>query len=284
MRCKVKNIVILIHITQAFIAFSCFGTLFTLALYCPPQNTVKVYERFQHHLKEQKNSWFGFNYRKIEQFLSKTGAKYHIGKKIEPIKYQAIRLLIGCIGLGFGMKYHLIAGILMFFLSYQIPKMYLLYTNHQDNEKLLPHIKLVYNSLAMQIKSGIFITDALTEAYTYINIENQRLYDALQELSGNILLNKDVEVALDELQASFDNRQIDSLCIILKQALESGQAVELLQDISEQIKNMEVVVLAKKKSKLDRQVTICLLGIMAVMLGIVIYACLLEMFAAVAAF
>lgn len=279
-----KSIAIFIHITQVLIPFSCFGTLFTLALYCPPQNTVKVYQRFQHRLQEQKNSWFGFDYRKIEQFLSKTGAKYHLGKKIEPIKYQAIRLFLGCMGFGLGMKYHFIIGIFLFVLGYQIPKMYLLYTNHQDNDRLLPQIKFVYNSLAMQIKAGIFLTDALTEAYTYRNIENQRLYDALQELSGNILLKKDVETALEELQSSFDNRQIDSLCIILKQALESGQAVELLSDIAEQMKNMEVSLLSKKKAKLDRQVTICLLGIMSVMLGIVIYACLLEMFATVAAF
>ena len=53
------------------------------------------------------------------------------------------------------------------------------------------------------------------------------------------------------LQDCFDNRYIDSLCIILLQALESGQVVELLGDIGEQIKDMEQSVLEKKKNALD---------------------------------
>ena len=58
----------------------------------------------------------------------------------------------------------------------------------------------------------------------------------------------DIYEALDRFQSRFDNRYIDSLCITILQALESGQALALLGDITEQIKDMEETVLERKKS------------------------------------
>lgn len=75
---------------------------------------------------------------------------------------------------------------------------------------------------------------------------------------------------------------MDSLCIILLQALESGQAVELLGDIGEQIKDMEETVLKRRKSALDRSITFYQLGILAVVLAIALYACVTYMFGAAA--
>ena len=75
---------------------------------------------------------------------------------------------------------------------------------------------------------------------------------------------------------------MDSLCITILQALESGQAVELLGDIGEQIKDMEETVLARKKAALERSITFYQLGILIAVLGIALYACVTYMFGAAA--
>ena len=94
----------------------------------------------------------------------------------------------------------------------------------------------------------------------------------------------DVEEALEGFQAKFDNQYIDALCITILQALESGQAVDLLSDIGEQIKDMEVTIMSRKKSNLDRSITFYQLGILSAILVVVLYACVVHMMAAVVNF
>ena len=103
-------------------------------------------------------------------------------------------------------------------------------------------------------------------------------------MAGAITMKADIYEALEQMQAKFDNQYIDALCITILQALESGQAVELLGDIAEQVKDMEVTLMAQKKSALDRSVTFYQLGILAAMLGVVLYACVTQMFAAALTF
>ena len=104
--------------------------------------------------------------------------------------------------------------------------------------------------------------------------------------SGSALLRAD-KVVKSISQASnntsekkFNNKYIDTLCITIMQACESGQAVELLGDIAEQIKDMEVMIQQKKKSSLDRSTTFYQLGIFVISLGLTLYLCISNMFSA----
>lgn len=126
------------------------------------------------------------------------------------------------------------------------------------------------------------MTDALAECYG--NVQEKRLRAALLELAGDIVMRADIYDAINNFQEKFDNRHIDSLCIIVLQALESGQAVELLGDMGEQIKDMEGQVLERKKGKLDRSITFYQLCVLTVVLTIALYACMISMFTATAGF
>ena len=42
-----------------------------------------------------------------------------------------------------------------------LPKLLLIYLNKADNERMLPEMKLVYHGLEIQIRAGVYITDAL---------------------------------------------------------------------------------------------------------------------------
>ena len=217
-----------------------------------------------------------WNYEKINTYLRQNGASFHFGKWINPIRFMAIRFIVAGMGLLIGIDKGVLLGIGFGFLFYHIPNILLRYMNNKDNENLLPEIKLVYNALAMQIRAGVYVTDALSECYG--SVREKRLRTALLSLSGDIVMKADIDDALERFQDCFDNSYIDSLCITIQQAMESGQAVELLADIGEQIKDMEAMVLNRKKGALDRSITFYQLGILAAVMAVVLYSCITHVF------
>ena len=164
-------------------------------------------------------------------------------------------------------------------IDYDVPCLYL---NSRDNLRMLPDLKHMYHSLEIQTRAGVFVTDALAELYG--SVHEKRLKQALLELAGDLVMRSDLGQALEKFQGKFDNRYVDSLCMIILQAMESGQSVDLLSDLSEQIKDMEASVLSQKKEALDRSVTFYQLGILVAVMGVVLYACVTQMFAAATQF
>ncbi len=221
-------------------------------------------------------------YRRLEAWLLKNGAAYHYGKRIEPVRFAVLCLLAGLLGAcacsSLGLIYSLAAIPLLGFL----PVWLLLRMNRRDNERLLPELKLVYHALEIQIQAGVYVTDALAECYG--NVQERRLRQALLELAGDIVMKADVSDSLEKFQGKFNHPYVDSLCITVLQALESGQAVELLRDIGEQVKDMEAAVLERKKASLDRRLTFCQLGVLTAVLGVALYLCVSYMFGAAVLF
>lgn len=210
-------------------------------------------------------------YKKTADFLKRNGAQFHYGKNFCPSRLLVLQILCGLMGMIIGSSMSFMAGIAMTAVVWFLPKILLKYLNKNDNEKMLGEVKLVYNCLAMQIRSGMVITDALMEIYS--SVSERRLRTALIDLASDIAMKSNVVSALETFQLKFDNRYIDALCITVIQALESGQAIELLNDISEQIKDMEAAVLEGRKGKLDRSITFYQLGILAATLVVILYAC-----------
>lgn len=217
-------------------------------------------------------------YQRKEEWLTRHGAAFHYGRKTEPVGYLAAKLILGVLGLAAVVSVSAVGGAVLGVFLYALPDILLLYLDRKDNEQLLPELRLVYHALEVQLRAGIYLTDALTECYG--SVETARLRSALLDLAGEIVLRADVHEALERFQGKFDNRYIDSLCLILFQALESGQAIELLRDIGEQLKDMEQTVLDKRKSALDRRVTFYQLIILAAVLATALYACIVHMMAA----
>lgn len=239
-----------------------------------------TYQELSGMLKERgrETEW----YQRKERWLSQNGGTFHYGNKMTPARYLAARLFLAALGMtvigAVSWEWGMAACIFLYFL----PVWLLIYMNNRDNERLLPELKLVFHALEIQIRAGVYVMDALAECYG--GVREKRLRKALLELAGDIVMKADAYDALDKFQQKFDNRYVDSLCITILQALESGQAVELLGDIGEQIKDMEETVLARKKGALDRSVTFYQLGILAVVLAIALYACVTYMFGAAAGF
>lgn len=242
----------------------------------PGKLVLQAYETICMQAKKSKKGFW--EYERWERYLCRHGAGYHYGSWIEPVSYLAICFCIGIIGLAIGSTFGILAAAGAGILGIFLPGILLQYLDKKDNEQMLSELDMVYSALGTQIRAGVYVTDALSECYG--SVTQVRLRDALQNLSGDIVMKADLDSALERFQGQFNNRYIDSLCITILQAMESGQAVELLGDIAEQIKDMELSLQQKKKEQLNRSVTFYELGIFALILVLVLYACVVHMFEA----
>ncbi len=236
---------------------------------------LKAYDTVCMHARQKKGRWW--DYEKWEAFLRVNGAAYHYGSWINPVSYLTLCLLLAGAGLLIGLfALGPLPGIAGAALAACLPGILLERMNRRDNENMLTELNLVYNALSIQIRAGVHVTDALAELYG--SVKQARLRDALQTLSGDIVMKADMDEALERFQGQFNNRYIDSLCITVMQAMESGQAVELLGDIADQIRDMELTIQGRRREKLDRSITFYQLGIFSAVIAVVLYACVEYMF------
>lgn len=267
-----------IEIMPGIISILAFGVVVCAAgTFRPKAVIIHTYERINHQLKEVNKGFL--NYEKTKRFLDANGAVYHFGKWMNPMKYLFLRVALGMICFAGGMCIHPCAAVIGMILGFYGPTLYLTRANQKDNLKMMPQLQSLYNALQEQIKAGVYITDALSECYR--GIKKGRLRDALEDLSGEILLKKSFAEAIEHFSIKFNNSTIESLCVILIQAQESGQSIELLGDMAEQIKDMQAAMLIKKKERLNRTETGCIMGILVVVIGIILYACVTTMFRSV---
>lgn len=254
---------------------SVFGGLVYLGVRRKPKEIVwKAYETICMQAKNSPKEWF--DYEGLDRYLCNHGACYYYGKWINPVTYLALRIILGMVGMVLGFSVGVLAAVIFCIVGVFLPNILLIYLDKRDNNRMLTELDLVYSALSIQIRAGVYVTDALAECYS--SVTQIRLRDALQNLSGDLVMKADLEQALERFQNQFSNRYIDSLCITILQAMESGQAVELLGDIAEQIKDMEITLQHKKKEQLNRSTTFYQLAIFALILVLVLYACVVYMF------
>lgn len=241
--------------------------------YHPGRNIVKAYHRVNNRLREHSTGLF--QYEKILKFLQANGAAHHFGTWIEPIKFIIMRSAVSIIFFILALRLGWFMAFAAAALGFQAPVILLIYLNKQDNYNMLPQIQTLYSTLTVQIKAGVYVTDAMAECYR--GMEKGRIRTALEEFSGELYMKNSFDDCVQNFNSKFSNGFIDSLCIILLQAQESGKAVELLHDMTEQLKDMKEIALLRKKEKLERTSTFCVLGEIAVAMVIIIYACLISM-------
>ena len=247
--------------------------------YHPMAALHRTYIRIDGILHEKK---VFFDYEETRRFLTSHGAADHFGSWIDPVKYLAIRICLAAIGFTVGIYVNAAVGIVGMVIGFFLLPLLLLYMNNKDNDALTPQIQTLYSLLQVQIHAGVPMIDALSESYQSFPVG--RLRNALSEFATTIYFNGSFYKSLEELNGKFDNGFIDSLWIILLQARESGQAMQLLRDISQQITDMQASLQLKKKEKLNRITTFCLMGIMGAMIGVALYAAITQMYASVGSF
>ena len=222
--------------------------------------------------KKQRNSTL---YIRMDEWLRKNGAAYHIGKSMEPGRFVTVCTVMGMAGFLAGLSISGAAAVIMALVLAALLPICVPVLNRSDNMAMLPDIRLIYHSIGVQIKSGVYVTDALAECSS--SVRSRRLRDALSAFYADVIMKSDIYASLEKFRASFDDRYIDSLCITVVQAMESGQALELLSDIAEQVKDMEGEVFESRKARLDRLLTLSQLLLLGSVLATALYTCVIYM-------
>lgn len=232
-------------------------------------------------LKKSKLNYF--QYDSIETFLNTKGAVYMFGTMANPVIYMLIKtlafLLLFMTGVsvgGFALAFLL--GITGFFL----PDVLLTVSNSADNDAMLGDIKCIYDTLRIQTKAGVFLSASLSECY--LAVRNRRLKSALLELTNDISTRRDIDDALERFNEKFDCGQIDIFCIVIRQSMESGRSVKVLEDLSLQMNDLQHAINMKEKEALDRKVQIIELLIFIGLLAVTVYSLGVEVMSSILVF
>lgn len=233
----------------------------------------RTYLYINNRLKERRGSFL--NYQELQQFLKKNGAEYVIGKFAEPVKYLGLCITLFAIGMLIGSGIHPVLMLVLGGLAAVLPGTLILHENGAYNDKILGDIQMVYQFIAIQTAAGVYISDALQECYE--SVINKRMRRALARLSDEIAMGNDMVKALDDFSGSFDNAYINTLCVIIRQSMESGRSIDLLSDVSEQLKEVEENILYKKRERLSRRIGLLQLLFFSGLIAFLLYAFIYEL-------
>lgn len=94
------------------------------------------------------------------------------------------------------------------------------------NLRFQKYIYKIYKYLHNQISSGVKPTDAVRSVYEVI--DDRELRSILVRLAARYELTLDIDTALEEFRSNFDAHEAETLCIALKQGIDTGDNKELL--------------------------------------------------------
>lgn len=211
-----------------------------------------------------------FSYERLETYLKQ------MGKDTTPTSFIMMKIGFSILAMIAGIKEsNILIAAVVSVGAFFIPDYLVKRSNENDNEEFLVDLKRVYDTLRIQTKSGVHISDALSECY--LVARNSRLKEGLLNLSSGLKTNKDIEIAIQDFNDCFKNSYIDSFCIIIKQGLESGKTVQVLEDLSEQISDIEEAMYLKDEEKVASKLTKIQFLIYIGVISIIVYGLFSEL-------
>lgn len=265
--------IIIVRILVLVLAFSLFY------LFLRNQELLKSYnDRFNQSLDDISSSMKGqklkrLNYSYIEKMLLSNGIKFKF-KKINPLKYILINISISLAIAWFISFIDIWAALVGMIAGYYLFDLYIWYSNSSDNKEMMSDIKIVFTTLKLQTKAGLFITTALTEAFTLV--KNPRLKQAILELSGDIINDKSINTSLERFNSKFNNNYIDSLVVVIKQSTESGKAAQSFKDIEMQLDEIQSSINLEEKRKIELQVLFVNIILYGAIIATIMYGTILS--------
>ena len=220
-------------------------------------------------LKKSKLNYFNFH--SIQKFLKTRGAVYMFGEMATPVTFLLVKLLAFLLLFMVGISFDSIpAGLILGVIGFFLPDILLNVSNSIDNDTMLSDIKCIYDTLRIQTKAGVFLSASLCECYLAVN--NRRLKIALLELTNDISTRREIDDALERFNEKFDFGQIDIFCIVIRQSMESGRSVKVLEDLSLQMNDLQRAINMKEKEALDRKVQVIELMLFIGLLAVTVYS------------
>lgn len=213
----------------------------------------------------------------INKYLKSHGISALLGFNV-----SAYMFLGGCLFFGifavvcmsvFNVK-NIFVCILGFIIGLFCPVIFLNISNQSDNEKMLTDIRNIFEMLKIQAHAGVYIVDAIENCEK--KIKSKRLKTAVDKLLSSIYMSQEITLTLDEFNSSFDNKYIDTLVIIIKQAMESGYSVNQLDSGFEQMLDVENAICIKKENSTERNTQLLQVMFMAGIIAMAVFCSIVE--------
>lgn len=202
---------------------------------------------------------------RLTAFLNRYGVLFMF-PGITPFGFVTTLIISGILLSAVCLQVNLYLALAAFPIGIYFPVIVIRMSNSSDNNEMLTDIESIYDILRIQARAGVHIQDSLMDCYMLT--VNKRLKAALLILCNRISTKSTLEEAVREFNGKFANSHIDVLCIVLNQAQSSGKMVQILADMSEQIRQVRHAHSLKEKGRLERRIEIIellmFLGVIAI--------------------
>lgn len=210
-----------------------------------------------------------FNYDEVEQYINSSGLAFMTDYKMTPLMYVLLRTGLAIFLMIIGLQFSLFAGLVLLPIGYFGLDFIINVSDKSDNDKMLSDIEDIYDTLRIQTKAGVYITSVLTDCY--LVVKNKRLKSAFLKLTSDIAAKNDIDMALDDFRAKFRNEYIDTLVIIIKQSMKTGQAAKMFDDIREQIADIDAAMIINEKNSINGKIILVQMIVYTVIIVVSVY-------------
>ena len=147
-----------------------------------------------------------------------------------------------------------------------------------EEKELMDDSLTICNMLMSQIKGGAYIGTAISECEGLV--KNKRLKKAIHKFYiSTATYEKTLMEAIEELESNFMQKDILTICMIVKQSETTGKSIDILTDLNKQIGDMQEEIYLAEKEKLNKKMTIAILLLFADIIGYVMYIFIQNIFA-----
>lgn len=223
-----------------------------------------------------------FDLERIDKYLRTRGG-YYMFTWLDPFTFLMIKAGVALLGflvvfsfIPSNLFLALIGGLVGAVIGFFAFDWLLDIANESDNDEMLTDVKSIFDTLRTQTKAGVFLSNSLTECYMIVS--NARLKSALLDMTNKIVIKNDIEDAVKDFNREFDSPYIDTLCVTILQSMESGKSVQILEDLSKQISDMQSAINIKEQEKLDAKIQVLEMLVFIGLIGAVLYVLVLSMF------
>jgi len=216
-------------------------------------------------------------YEKLQKWLKSIGAEFAVKGFGDPFQFVVINLiLVVGVLVVFSALSDLATGLLVAVALIATELLMLVLIDQKNNKEMLDDVSFLYDAIAIQLTSNIYMVEAISNCLLYIS--NKRLRQALTELCSNLSLGGDVRAATKDFSEKFHNEYLDTFCgVIIQVTTETGEAGKLIEDMSKQLSVLKETNFASQKKATENKLQLCIIGIFIVFTVLIFYLCIVSM-------
>lgn len=230
---------------------------------------VDIRDRFYDEVAEKLNdSKLGyFNKERIEKFLKMNGVKISLSAE----KYILIKFLLSITAtFALYQRFTLVIGLIVGFAMFFLVDIAILLQNKSQDAEIITSLSDVCDSLRIQLKGEVHITDALTECY--LLTKNKRLKRAFEKVESSMYLEHDLEKSLLDFRENFNNKYIDSFVITILQSEKSGKINQAMQDLASSFNEISRVLDNKRERRISSKLELLIISLVMWIAAVACYA------------